>query len=119
MEGNNEIKKLIMCYFRAKNRKYSDMMIEASMNEAMPIEETVMKIIQEILDDLTIVSPMNHITQPIITAAMMISAKAKENSMDPEQREIYDATVKHFGVVHIKVPGEKYKKRFDGENSGT
>lgn len=119
MEVNSEIKKQIMEYFRDKNRKYTAMMIEASMNESVSINETVMKIIQEILDDLTIVSPMNHITQPIITAAMMISAKAKENTMDPEQREIYDATVKHFGVVHITVPGEKYEKRFNGENSGT
>ena len=119
MENKNEIKKLIMCYFRAKNRKYSDMMIEASMNESVPIEETVMKIIQEILDDLTIVFPINHITLPIITAAMMISAKAKENSMDPEQQKIYDVIIKHFGVVHITVPSKNYEKRFNGENSGT
>ena len=119
MDNKNEIKKLIMDYFRDKNRKYTAMMIEASMNESVPINETVMKIIQEILDDLTIIFPMNHITLPIITTAMMISAKAKENTLDPEQREIYDATVKHFGVVHITVPGEKYKKRFESENSGT
>ena len=119
MDNKNEIKKLIMDYFRDKNRKYTAMMIEASMNESVPINETVMKIIQEILDDLTIIFPMNHITLPIITTAMMISAKAKENTLDPEQWEIYDATVKHFGVVHITVPGEKYKKRFESENSGT
>ena len=119
MENKNEIKKLIMEYFRDKNRKYTAMMIEATMDESMPINETVLKIIQEILDDLTIIFPMNHITQPIITAAMMISAKAKENIMDPEQQKIYDVIIKHFGVVHITVPGEKYEKRFNGENSGT
>ena len=119
MENKNEIKKQIMEYFRDKNRKYTAMMIEASMNESVPINETVMKIIQEILDDLTIIFPMNHITLPIITTAMMILAKANENTMDPEQREIYDAIVNHFSVVDIKVPCEKYDKRFNGENSGT
>ena len=49
MENKNEIKKLIMDYFRAKNHKYTGMIIEASTNEAVPIDETVMKIIQEIL----------------------------------------------------------------------
>ena len=119
MENKNEIKKLLMDYFRAKNHKYTGMIIEASTNEAVPIDETVMKIIQEILDDLTIIFPINHITLPIITAAMMISAKAKENSMDPEGQEIYNAIVKHFGVVHITVPSKNYEKRFNGENSGT
>ena len=119
MENKNEIKKLIMEYFRDKNRKYTGMIIEASTNESVPIDETVMKIIQEILDDLTIIFPMNHITLPIITTAMMISAKAKENSLDPEQQKIYDVIIKHFGVVHITVPSEKYEKRFNGENSGT
>ena len=119
MENKNEIKKLIMDYFRAKNHKYTGMIIEASTNEAVPIDETVMKIIQEILDDLTIIFTMNHITLPIITAAMMISAKAKENSLDPEQQKIYDVIIKNFDVVHFAVPTEKYKKRFNGENSGT
>ena len=119
MENKNEIKKQIMEYFRDKNRKYTGMMIAASMNESVPIEETVMKIIQEMLDDLTIIFPVNRITLPIITAAIMISAKAKENSMDPEQKEIYNDTIRHFGVVHITVPSEKYEKRFYGENGGT
>ena len=119
MEVNSEIKKQIMEYFRDKNRKYTAMMIEASMNESVPINETVMKIIQEILDDLTIIFPMNHITLPIITTAMMILAKANENRLDPEQQKIYDLTIKNIDVVHFAVPTEKYKKRFDGENSGT
>ena len=119
MENKNEIKKLIMEYFRDKNHKYTGMMIAASMNESVPIEETVMKIIQEILDDLTIIFPINHITLPIITTAMMISAKANENSLDPEQQKIYDLIIKNFNVVHFAVPTDKYKKRFNGENGGT
>ena len=119
MENKNEIKKQIMEYFRAKNHKYTGMIIEASTNESVPINETVMKIIQEILDDMTIILAMNHITQPIITAAMMMSAKSNENHLDPEQQKIYDVIIKNIDVVHFAVPTEKYKKRFNGENSGT
>lgn len=117
---NSEIRKIIMDYYRARNNKYTGMMIAATVDKSKSIADTTMRIVQEIMNDLTVNTPMNRITVPMYVAAMNLASKAILTGMEADQREIYEAIVDHTDqITCIEVPAEKYRKNIKGENSGT